>query len=82
MASKHNKVMFLFCSLLAITSFSGVRDVVGTPRGDIEIKLLVERLPCIWREKKRGKELSIMVLTGSKCETFFMRRHAVRKLVN
>lgn len=75
--------MFLFCSFSAVTSLSGIRDVLGTLREDIEYELLVERLPSIWRkEKRRKKKQSIMFLTGSKSETFLMRQRAVRKLVN
>lgn len=55
-------------------SLSGVRDIVGTPGEDIEYELFVERLPSIWRKRKAAgkKKQSIMILTGSKSETFFL----------
>lgn len=74
--------MFRFCSFSAVTSLSGIRDVLSTLREDIEYELLVESLPSIWRKEEREKKQSIMFLTGSKSETFLMRQRAVRKLVN
>lgn len=53
-------------------SLSGVRDIVGTPGEDIEYELFVVRLPSIWRKRKGGGGQSMMNLTRSKSETFFL----------
>lgn len=48
--------MFLFLFIFSRTSLSGIRDVLGTPREDIEYEVLVERLPNGEKEKKRGEK--------------------------
>lgn len=66
-------------------SLSAVRDVVGTPRERI-LNMSSSLRGCqAFGEKRKegGKKQSVMILTGSKSETFFlMRQRAVKKLVN
>lgn len=61
-------------------SLSGVRDVVGTPREDIEYELCAERLSARKKKKTqrrmRGlkeKKKSMLILIGTKFATFFSR---------
>lgn len=67
-------------------SLSGVRDVVGTPRERIlNMSSSLRRCQAFGEKRKEGggEKQSVMILTGSKSETFFlMRQRAVKKLVN
>lgn len=49
--------LFFFCSFSAVMSLSGVRDVVGTPREDIEYELCAERLSARKKKKKTQQRM-------------------------